>query len=325
MDSYLKYYRDKASHKGLTERDRNFKYMQREFDRYFKNTLNRHTCILNGEEVELVFQDHSQSNNKDLSDDKYVIAPNDTPLKTGDYMIWQEAQWMVFTKEFKTILTHQQVKIKEVNEMIKWLDSDKNVSNGGKGWPAYAVSQTLYTMGVSENTYIPVVDSTVMLHMQDNPETRSLKMNTKLFVGSRAYLTKYINTVSRTGIITFILDETTINPEDNPELGIANYYSDSKPSEENVDPDTSGMSIIGEPDPKYGRVYQYTVEGFKAKDWILDFMTNESPANLETQDEDGVSLRFKDDPRFIGTSINLIAKNEDGNYITLSLVVSKKF
>lgn len=324
MVSYYDYYQDKVSHKGITQRERNMRHMSKEFERYFENALNRHTCLLNDVETELVFQDHSQSNNKDLSDDKYVIAPNSTPIKTGDYIIWQDAYWMIFTREFKTITTHQQAKIKEVNESIRWILSDGAISNNGNGWPAYAISQTLYTMGVSENTYLPVVDSKIMIHIQDNPETRSIKMNDRFFVGGRVYLTKYINTVSRPGIITYLLDETTVGPEDNEELGIANYYGESN-NQDDTEIDLSDMRISGEIDPKYGRVYHYKAEGFKAKEWILDHSTNDTPAYLEGQDEDGINIRFKNDGRYIGESIVLIAKTEDGSYVSLTLFIAKKF
>lgn len=299
--------------------------MSREFERYFKNTLNRHECLLNGEKVTLVFQDHSQSNNKDLSDDKYVIAPNSIPIKTGDYIEWSNSWWMIFTEEFKTIQTHQQAKMKEANKIIKWIvDGDGNISNGGKGWPAYAISQTLYTMGVNVTTYIPVVDSKVMLFLQDNEESRSIKMGRRLFVGGRVYETQYINSFSRPGVISFLLDEVAIGPYDNIELGIADYYSEVELKEEDKS-STSNYLIMGELNPRISRTYRYEPEGFSATEWLLDHTSNESPAHINGFDESGVQLKFKDDNRFVGETVTVIARAEDGTYVSKNIVVALKF
>lgn len=73
MTDYLSGYKKRISSMGINHYERALKHKQREFASYFKNTLNKEPCCIEGKDAEAVFQDHSQSNNKDLSDDKYVI------------------------------------------------------------------------------------------------------------------------------------------------------------------------------------------------------------------------------------------------------------
>ena len=75
-NSYLKYYRDKIRRKGSSSYERNYKLKEREFDDYFRNALTKEQCLVDGVSEYMIFQDHSQSNNKDLSDDKYIVCPN---------------------------------------------------------------------------------------------------------------------------------------------------------------------------------------------------------------------------------------------------------
>jgi len=327
LSKYFDYYQSKVKSRGANQRERNLRHMSRTFNRYFENTLNRHDCLLNGEKASLVFQDHSQSNNKDLSDDKYVVAPNDVPIQTGDYIEWLDSFWVVFTKEFKTIRTHQQVKIKEANELIKWIKADGTISNGGKGWPAYAQSQTLYTMGVVDTNYLQLPDSKVSLFLKDNEETRELKMNKRIFVGGRVYRTQYINRISRPGLLSFLLDEDTIGPNDNRELEIADYHLLGTPNESESENPTepSHFEIKGETLPKIGRIYEYKVSGTNVTEWMFSHSLNENPFYTVKQDESSIQIQLKDDHRNIGEFLDVIAKTESGEYITLNTIIAAKF
>ena len=300
--------------------------MSRTFQRYFDNTLTRNECLLNGEKVTLAFIDHSQSNNKDLSDDKYVVSPNEIQIVTGDYIEWRDSFWMVFTKEFKTIPTHQQAKIKEANELIKWVKADGTISNNGKGWPAYVQSQTLYTMGVSHTNYMSLPDSKLSLFLKDNQETRDLVMNRRVVVGGRVYRTQYINTISRPGLISFLLDEDSIGPNDNMLLGIADYHLIGEGHvDQPANPDEEQLTIDGNINPKVGRVYEYKISGMKVQEWVVTHSAKTEPYFVVKQDENSINIQFKDETRLIGEMIEIIAKVENGKYISLSAIISAKF
>lgn len=85
-------------------------------------------------------------------------------------------------------------------------------------------SQTLYTMGVKDTKMMSVPDSNFTIYMQNNPDTRDLRMGERIFVGRRVYNINFIDDVSRAGLINYLLSEDTISPYDNEEEGIADYY-----------------------------------------------------------------------------------------------------
>lgn len=88
-------YQTKMNVRGRTFRERQYKNKLRDFDKYFSETLNEELVAVTDKNnvtniIEMAFQDHSQSNNKQLSDDKYVIARNETPIYVGDYVLWRD-------------------------------------------------------------------------------------------------------------------------------------------------------------------------------------------------------------------------------------------
>src|SRR5699024_1397940 len=109
-----------------------------------------------------------------------------------------------FSEEHKTIQTHQQAKIKVSNERIKWVRNGEIVNNG-IGWYSYSQSQTLYTMGVKDTKMMSVPDSNFTIYMQNNPDTRDLRMGERIFVGRRVYKINFIDDVSRAGLINYLL------------------------------------------------------------------------------------------------------------------------
>lgn len=322
VDNYLTRYQRKVRRRGATLKERNLNHKIREFNSYFKNTLNKESCLIDGVETELVFQDHSQSNNKDLSDDKYIIAPNTTKIDVGSYVVWRNSEWLVFTEEYKTIPTHQQLKVKHINETIKWITKNCKISNRGNGWGAYVQSQTLYTLGVAVSTNIQAVDSKMMMYMQNNIETSNLKIDDRLFIGQRIYKIKFRDTISRPGLINYLLDEDTIGAYDNEELRIANYYRQFKKDEE-VPP--VEVVIEGEKAPKIGKTYVYTVKDAAVMEWNIEAISAEMPCYILDKSETSVTLQFKNDFRYVGNAVNLIAKLKDESYASLTLNIAKRY
>ena len=85
-------YQTKMDVRGKSFRERQYKNKMRDFNRYFSETLNEELVAVTNKYnvtniIGMAFQDHSQSNNKQLSDDKYIIARNETPIEVGDYVL----------------------------------------------------------------------------------------------------------------------------------------------------------------------------------------------------------------------------------------------
>ena len=330
MSEYRDLYLKKMNRMGSTRYERGLATKQREFVRYFENALNKETCYIDSVETKAIFQDHSQSNNKDLSDDKYVIIPNETKASIGSYINWRNSDWLVFTEEEKTIPTHQQMKVKEVNWNIRWVEDGK-VVNDGKGWGAYVQNQTLYTLGVSfSGDLASIINGKMMMYVQNNKDTARIKIGYRIFVGSSVYKILFADTISRNGLINLLMEEDTIYENDNKELGIADYWNRINVTDDEKDIEDTPIinaSIVGEGQAKISKTYLYTIsEGSSVEEWIIEGIAgNDKPFYILERDANQISLQFKDDFRYVGQTVNIIAKLSTGDIISLPIRVVKKF
>lgn len=333
--SFASNYRRKMDGMGATQYERSFANKARQFELFFDNTLTRQTCIINGKKTQAVFQDHSQSNNKDLSDDKYLVVPNNVEVGVGSYVNWRDNDWLVFTEEVKTIPTHQQLKIKHVNMRLKWVTDYKTkaICNNGEGWGAYVQNQTLYTLGVSfSGQHTALANAKMMLYLQNNEETRKLRVGTRLFLGGQVYKVEFVDPISRIGLINLLLDEDTKNPEiDNIDEQIANYWKAEEYhlSNENKPQESLEWHIQGSEKDRLGRVYTYKVVSADAngsevqhnvQEWIVEDIEN-LPFIIQERNEKQITLRVKNDFRLVGQTANLMAKvNDSVKNITIKIV-----
>lgn len=349
--SFSDLYHKKMASVGSTSRERNFNRAKKEFELYFANSLTKAECVIDGVKTEASFQDQSQSNNKDLSDDKYLVVPNGVEVGIGSYVEWDDAEWLVFTGEYKTVPTHQQFKIKHVNRTIKWLVDKKNktICNGGKGWGAYVQNQTMYTLGVSfSGDHMPLANAKMSVFIKDTPETRAIEVGTRIFIAGQVYKVEFRDYVSRVGLVNWLLDEDTKNPDtDNFELEIADYYDGRKDGSNSSDTgkkeDTPGegqessseddkpkveWNIEGEQRARLGRTYAYTVKSSdgtqpNVSEWIVGDIESQ-PFYVLEKNEHTISIRIKDDFRNVGHIVTIAAK-VNGEIKNIAIKIIKKF
>ncbi|MBW3350602.1 hypothetical protein [Limosilactobacillus reuteri] len=352
MSSFSTSYRRKQKILGDNRVTRNYNRQLEEFNLFYRDTLTRHDCVIDGVPTQAVFQDHSQSNNKDLSDDKYVVVPNSVEVGVGSYIEWADETWMVFTEEYKTIPTHQQLKIKHTNRRLKWLTNknSKLICNFGKGWPAYVQNQTLYTLGVSfAGQNIALANAKMSVYIKDIPETRAVKVGTRLWIAGQVYKVEFADYVSRPGLVNWLLDEDTKNPEtDNFDLEIADYWvSGSKNGEKPNDKDENGSippvvddshsesdkpkvkwNIEGELKARLGHTYVYTAmnsDGTKASvsEWIIGTL-EDSPFYVKEKNEHSITVTIKDIYKLVGQTVTIAAKVDD-EIKNIAIKIIKKF
>lgn len=307
--------------KGVTRYERNFNRASRYFKQWFENTLNKELVVIDGVEQYAVLQDHSQSNNKDLSDDKYLIVENSSNAKVGSIVIWRGNPNIIFTSEDKTIPTHKQFKTKKSNCRIKWMVGDK-VSGNGEGHYAYVQNQTLYTLGVSTSgSHAWIVNAKMTVYMQNNEETRSIKVGQRIFINSQLYRVTFVDTVSRLGLVNFLLEQDFINPEkDNVELGIADYYKVLKDKEEDGKPTTTNKEVVinGSEKARIGSTQTYKASVFsngneisdKIIEWVV--MDTENVVKVNEQDTESITIYIESNFKKVGSVITIVGKTEDG-------------
>lgn len=328
MEDYRELYLKKMNRMGASRYDRVLKIKQREFVKFFEDALNKEDCYIDGVKAQAIFQDHSQSNNKDLSDDKYVVLPNETEIGVGSYVVWRNKEWLVFTEEVKTIPTHQQLKVKIINWDIRWLDDDGKIVNNGNGYGAHVQNQTLYTLGIAfQGDLISVVNGKMMMYMQNNEDTRKIKIGTRVFIGVNVYKILFADTVSRGGLINFLMEEDTITENDNRELGIADYWNRvSLPEDEDTSENTNA-EIVGSETSKIGDTHTYTISNEeKVSEWIVESIDGDTqPFYVLERDTDGITLQFKNDFRHVGKTATIIAKLVSGEIISFPIRIIKRY
>ena len=126
-------------------------------------------------------------------------------------------------------------------------------------------------------------------------------------------------------MINYLLDEDTIGEYDNVELGVADYYKSYKPDEKEEEPITT--EIEGVKNPKIGSTHEYTLneKDVNVSVWNVESAEVENPFMVISKDEKSITLQFKNDYRYVGSIVNLIAELDNGKIISLTIRTIKKY
>ncbi|MEX3625190.1 hypothetical protein [Viridibacillus arvi] len=318
--SYSDIFQRRTGIRGTNRIERNIAKKTRSFERYFENSLNKELVTIDEVEQYAVLQDQNQNNNKDLSDDKYIITPLDSNMKTGSYVTWREKIWMVFTEENKTIPTHKQAKIKSSNHFIKWMNGKEIIGNG-HGYPAFIQNQTLYTLGVSTSgNHSWIVNAKMMMYLQDNSETRTLKIGQRIFIGGEVYQIMFRDYVSRSGLINFLLEQDFVNEErDDVANEVADYYTAVEDdSNQEIEGTSKEVIINGLSKAKIGALVKYEAKVFSdgteiqedVTDWVIADV--DRVATIVEQTPQYITIRIENNFQRVGSTISIIGKTADG-------------
>lgn len=307
--------------KGGNAYERGMNRSKRYFQKWFDSTLTREEVNIDGVTQFAVFHDQNQNNNKDLSDDKYVMVENESNMKVGSYIKWRNTTWLVFTDEYKTIPTHKQAKIKESNHVIKWM-ADGKVSGDGNGYNAFIQNQTLYTLGVSSSgNHAWLVNAKMMMYLPNNAETKAIRIGQRIVIGGAVFQVMFKDYVSREGLINYLLEQDTVSDYDNLDLGVADYFNPDN-SDTSKDEPVTGVSkevvITGTDRAKIGSLLTYEakvlLDGAETAEGIAEWtiVDTESIVSVEEQNEKSITIRVAKNFQKVGSVINVLGKTADG-------------
>lgn len=311
--------------KGGTAYERRLSSASRDFQNWFDNALGRELVKIDGVEQYAVFQDQNQNNNKDLSDDKYIVVEKTSNIEVGSYVEWRNGIWMVFTDENKTIPTHKQAKVKESNHIIKWMIGDKICGNGA-GYNAYIQNQTLYTLGVSTSgNHSWIVNAKMMMYLPNTDESRNIKIGQRIVIGGAIFQVMFKDYVSRKGLINYLLEQDFYAEDrDNLELGIADYYpalnSDTNQEvEEPTAPESEKVvTISGADKARIGSTLKFEASVFQDGTALSEGITEwtiadtEAVATVVEQTDKYITIRIVNNFQKVGSIITVIGKTADG-------------
>jgi hypothetical protein len=315
-------FRKRMGVKGKTDKERKMNQATRYFQKWFDGNLAKEEVSIDGVAQDAVFHDQNQNNNKDLSDDKYIMVENKSNMKVGSYVKWREKIWMVFTDEHKTIPTHKQAKIKESNHKIKWKIGDK-ICNGGEGYNAFIQNQTLYTLGVSSSgNHAWLANAKMMMYLPDNSESRALRIGQRIIIGGAVYQVFFKDYVSREGLINYLLEQDMTSTEyDNLELGIADYYPRNTTDTIEETPSVGvakEVVIVGAEKARISSLVTYGAkvlqDGAESSEGISEWtvVDTESSITVESQTEESITIRVVNNFKKVGSTITIIGKTSDG-------------
>lgn len=316
-------FQNRMKRKGSSTSERNMYLKQRSFEQWFNTTLNRYKVLIDEEEHYAVFQDHNQNNNDNLSDDKFMITKNDSNVRVGSYVEWEEKIWLTFGFENKTIKSHKQTKIKETNETFKWINKDGEICNNGKGYRGHVKNQTLYTLGVNTSgNNLWIANAQMMMYLPSNDEVSELTLGDRLFIGKNVYQIMFNDDVSRRGLSNFLLEQDMINTNvDNVELRIADYYGSSADKEdddnESVDGENKTVTIDGVSKARIGSTVTFMAsvsnENGDLDEEIHKWSVVDPDGSVDIVDQNSysVTIKVKNDFKKVGSVITIVGSTED--------------
>lgn len=257
-------YRRKMAISGKTNTEKILNTKKRDIDIWFETALNKHLVQINDVDYDVIIQDIDLDNEKDTSDNKYLLGKLDYNIKPSDIVTWETDKYIILSKERNTVQTHNTFKIMRCNTVAKWIDIDGKVHE----IPAYALNQTLYSLGVKEYEMIDMPNAKMILDLPQNEETLKITRDMRFIVDGFIWKIANIDTINKSGIIHLMMGEDIFTPDDNIELGIADYYKYYK--EEVVIPPTQ-LNITGDTTIKLNqsKIYTLTPPPNQNVDWYI--------------------------------------------------------
>lgn len=257
-------YRRKVAISGKTNTEKILNTKKRDIDIWFETALNKHTVQINDVDYDVIIQDIDLDNEKDTSDNKYLLGKLDYNIKPSDIVTWETDKYIVLSKERNTVKTHNTFKMIRCNFTAKWIDLDGVYRES----PGYALNQTLYSLGVKEYEMIDMPNAKMVLDLPKNEHTLKVKRDMRLIIDGFIWKIANIDTINKDGIIHLMMGEDVFTEDDNIELGIADYYKYYK--EEVVIPPTQ-LNITGDTTIKLNqsKIYTLTPPPNKNVDWYI--------------------------------------------------------
>ncbi len=261
------YYRDRVLRSGNTNQKRIVYEREKSFEEYLKFIPNAYTVIIDEQEYRVAIQDVRLHD--DLLEDKYMLTQVNLPIIIGNYVLWDDTNWLIRTKEHETIKGHQSYKISKCNQVLTWQD-DSNVIHTT---PCILADKTsVYSDGLSKTEFISMGTDQTSIVVQANEDTLKIPINKRFIFkndGNNIYEVNRRDNLTLDGLISFVVKKSLYDPlYDNLELNLANWNGKHPEPEEPEVPD--GLVITGlDKIDVYMRNVEYSINTDKEVAWTL--------------------------------------------------------
>ena len=177
--------------------------------------------IDNQENIRVIIQENTNPLNE-LKEDRKILIPSEVSVCRGSVVNWKGEKWIIINDVSPTDDNGVYIKAKIQKSMceIKWLDKYNKLHI----YSVLDTNQTLYSLGINDNK-LPTVDGMLKLTLPDDKNTKQIQRGQRFIYKNRfIYEVTFID-LSMNGLINLILKEVELSPNDNKELGIADYYN----------------------------------------------------------------------------------------------------
>ena len=211
--------------RGNTRREASVIRTQRQLDNRIPSSLSYHVVHVNGEQRDLVIL------NSDNLDTKTLCTLPGEDLPHGGYVDWMDQHWIITERDANTEIYTKAI-MRQCNYLLRWVNDEGIIV---ERW-CIVEDGTKYLSGeFGDNSFVIMRgDSRISVTIPRDSETVKLNRTSRFIIddyGSTdpiAYrLTKPLKmgfNYNGEGVYVFVMLECAVEPEDNIELHIADYY-----------------------------------------------------------------------------------------------------
>ena len=199
MDNF-DFYKNRVLAKGSTRKDIIIHEKKQSFAEYLYSIPNRYEVLVNDIDTTVAIQDASF--NHDF-DDKYLLCDIDISINIGNYVVWDETNWLIVSKESETIKDHQSVRMKKCNHKLKWIDNNNNLIIK----PSVVSAKTLQTTGIKDEKIITIPDGMVGIQLPYDDDSKALTREKSFIFNKAKYDITFYNEIDYKGLVILVCKE----------------------------------------------------------------------------------------------------------------------
>lgn len=218
-------YQGRIEASGESKRKASFNREVRYLNNKLRSTLSYHLVDIDGVKREVAITDSDNLNEKTI----YSMPEED--IRCGSLVSWMGQYWLVTERDANSEI-YCRAKLTQCNHLLKWVDDDDVIH---EQW-CVIEDGTKYLTGEYEDRKFIVTrgDSRIAMTIARNEDTVKFCRESRFLIDDPdstdklAYLlTKPLKTglvYQGDGVYKFVLQEVVSTPDDDMELGIADYY-----------------------------------------------------------------------------------------------------
>ncbi len=267
-----------------------------------------------GININVNIEDVSENDQKS-NDEKYVNFKYDLDVQSGDQIYWHNTWWILYHEERLSVLASKTFTCKRCN-----FDYRMEVNGILYNFPVLLMNLTLYSDGMTDQTYMSNQDGSRRITISDNEYSKFVKIGTRIMISENAvYEVCHIDDFSRKGIKDCMLKQAFIDSKDNKDEIIAwNEFNNEQNDE----------GILGEDVIRLGanEIYHHTFsQGTVGWEVIAEDNCVYIDTSYNNSEDYSIKLKCTTNGKYIGNTVIIRAINSNGIVATKEIRIGGMF